>query len=319
MVATYWCGTSLVNRLVPVVLLSSKIAMKTFEPAKMNDVKQFFFYALAACAGTYALIMITFNWSQLIQVFQLGDPTGLFGFLLQVGSFVSNVCVIIIASLARMSIEERPLIPYRVSLLIFGIKLLEALSLLPCAIGFGDAFCGLWWVILSVFTSPTLIAITLIFLLSSGKRFLVRTGMGIVGSVTFAGILLFFVLTPKSPDACLNLTGVTDRAACLKKFALRDNNVRICRKIEFRSRRFECLYKVAEETEVPAICEEIDDPPGTEITPYETPSSSTRDLCYYLLGFKMHSQDMCQKVNDSKMREVCRSGVGVPGQKRKLF
>lgn len=283
--------------------------------------RTYFIPLMALVAAAYAVFMIAFTWHQLVDVFQLGDPTGLFGFLMQVGGFVSNLCVILIAALFLLPLatgKTNP-IPHKTASLIFSIKLLEGLSLSPCAVGFGDAFCGFWWVILSMITSPVLIAITLIFLFSSDKRTLVRTGKAIVGGVLLAGIMTFFILTPKNADACMTLPEITDRAACLEKFALRDNDVTICRQIEFRSTRFACLYKVAEETEAPVICEEIADPEGAVIAAYETPASSTRDLCYYLLGFKMHSQDMCQKVGDEKMRNTCMNGAGTPGQKRRLF
>lgn len=276
---------------------------------------------MAVAAAAYAAFMIAFTWHQLIDVFQLGDPTGLFGFLMQVGGLVSNLCVILIAALFLVPFatgKANP-IPYKTASLIFSIKLLEGLSLSPCAVGFGDAFCGFWWVILSMISSPVLIAITLIFLFSADKKALVRAGQTIVGGVVLAGIVTFFALTPKNSDACMTLSEVTDRAACLEKFALRSNDVEICRQIEFRSTRFACLYKVAEETENPAICEEIADAEDTVIAAYETPASSTRDLCYYLLGFKMHNQDMCQKVGDEKMRNTCMNGAGTPGQKRRLF
>lgn len=283
--------------------------------------RKYFMPLMAVVAAAYSLFMIAFTWHQLIDVFQLGDPTGLFGFLMQVGGFVSNLCVILIAILFLLPLatgKTNP-IPHKTALLIFGIKLLEGLSLSPCTVGYGEAFCGLWWVVLSTFTGPVLIAITLIFLFSSDQKALVRTGKVIVGSVLLAGIMIFFVLTPKNADACMTLAEITDRAACLEKFALRDNDVEICRKIEFRSTRFACLYKVAEGTENPAICDEITDPEGAIIAAYETPASSTKDLCYYLLGFKMHSQDMCQKVGDEQMRNTCINGAGTPGQKRKLF
>lgn len=283
--------------------------------------RTYFIPLMALVAAAYAVFMIAFTWHQLVDVFQLGDPTGLFGFLMQVGGFVSNLCVILIAALFLLPLatgKTNP-IPHKTASLIFSIKLLEGLSLSPCAVGFGDAFCGFWWVILSMITSPVLIAITLIFLFSADKKALVRTGKAIVGGVLLAGIMTFFILTPKNADACMTLAEVTDRAACLEKFALRENDVTICRQIEFRSTRFDCLYNVARDTESPAICEEIADPEGTVIAAYETPASSTRDLCYYLLGFKMHSQDMCQKVGDEKMRNTCMNGAGTPGQKRRLF
>ena len=282
----------------------------------MNFIKQYYFKSFAVCAAAFAVFMIVFQFQQLIEVFRLADPTGLFGFTMQVGNFLSNLSVIIIAILV---ITQKDIVPRKVALSVFGLKLLEALSLSPCTVGFGEAFCGLWWVILSAFTGPAVIIITLLLFFKSGGKLLLWTGAGIVASVLVTGIILFVLLTPKNPEACLILEPVTSRAACLEKFALRDNDVTICRKIEFRSTRFACLYKVAENRETPAVCEEIKDTPGTEIAIYESPSIQTKDLCYYLLGFKMHSQEMCQKVTDDKMRETCVKSAGRPGQKRKLF
>lgn len=269
-----------------------------------------FVYALATCAAVYALCMIAFGWGQLVDTFRLADPTGLFGFFMHAANFVSNICVVVMAVLLVVSIEKRQLIPYKVCLLVFGIKLLEAISLSPCLMGWGDAFCGLWWVLLSQVTAPILIAITFVFLITSGKKVLVRTAFGLATVILTAGTLSFLLLTPKTHEACMDLDSITGRAACLEKFALRDSNVEICRKIEFRSTRFNCLYNVARDTETPALCEEITDPAEAEIASYETPSLQTKDLCYYLLGFKMRSQDMCQKVNDEEMRNTCIKGTG---------
>lgn len=271
--------------------------------------RQFFIYALAACAAAYSFFMIAFTWHQLIDVFRLADPTGLFGFMMQVGGFVSNICVLLIAGLVALSAKKELLVPYKVCLLIFGIKLLEGLSLSPCAIGWGEAFCGMWWVLLSNLTSPILIAVTFIFLFTSERKILTHTAMVMIGSIAVTGVALFFLLTPKTAPSCMALDTITARAACLEKFALRDHDVTICRQIEFRSTRFNCLYNVARDTEDPGICEEISDPPGTKIAAYETPSSATKDLCYYLMGFKMSSQEMCQKVDDDKMRETCMRGI----------
>lgn len=276
---------------------------------------------MAVAATAYAVFMIAFTWHQLIDVFHLADPTGLFGFLMQVGGFVSNLCVILIAALFLLPLatgKTNP-VPHKTAALIFGIKLLEGLSLSPCTIGYGEAFCGLWWVVLSMITSPVLIVITLIFLFSSDQKMLAHTGKAIVGVVLLAIVMTFFILTPKNAEACMTLSEITDRAACLETFARRDNDVEICRKIEFRSTRFDCLYNVARDTETPALCEDIADPENVTIAAHETPASATRDLCYYLLGFKMRNQDMCQKVGDEQMRNTCINGTGTPGQKRKLF
>ncbi len=282
----------------------------------MNFIKQYYFKTFAVCAAAFSMFMIAFQFQQLIEVFQLADPTGLFGFMIQVGNFLSNLCVIIIAALV---ITKKGTVQRKVAVSVFGLKLLEVLSLLPCTVGFGDAFCGLWWVILSKFTGPAVIIITLLFFFKSGKKPLFLAGVGIVASVAVSSFALFIVLTPKNPESCFSLEPVTSRAACLEKFALRENDVAICRKIEFRSTRFSCLYKVAKNLETPAVCEEIKDAPETEIAVYDSPSIQTKDLCYYLLGFKMHNQEICQKITDDKMRKTCLNGAGTPGQKRKLF
>lgn len=260
---------------------------------------------VALGVAAYAVGMIAYGWRQLIEVFELGDPTGMFGFLMQGGNFLANICAIAVSGLVIVSMRGAVVVPRKVVALVFGSKLLEALSLTPCAFGWGDAFCGFWWVVLSLITAPLVIIVTLSWLFRSGNKMLRRIGLVLTGGAMIAAGATYMMLTPKNPDACMALSGITNRAACLDKFAQRDQDAGLCRKIEFRSTRFSCLYNVARDTATPAICEEIADAPGVAIAAYETPAADTRGLCYYLLGFKLHSEAMCQKVEDEKMRGTC--------------
>ena len=273
----------------------------------------------ALLAGGFSCGMIIFMWENMISVFRLADPTGFFGLTMQVDAFTANLCMILLAFFVLTQKPEKPLIPYKAAMLLFAIKLIEALTLSPCLMGWGDAFCGFWWVIYMNFTAPLIIFMIALLVLSSPHKRLKQAGIILLSCLILAGAAGFVMLTPKNPETCLTLAEITDRAACLDKFAQKSDNADLCRKIEFRSTRFNCLYNVAENTENPLLCEDIQDPPGNTLAAYETPALATKDLCYYLLGFKMHSRDHCLKVTDEKMQETCIKGVGVPGQKRKLF
>lgn len=273
---------------------------------------------LALLAGITAFGMIIFMGNDLVRVFRMSDPTGTFGWMMQLGGFSANICVIFLAIITLLERKSPDWTAKKSLLFIFGIKLCEVLAISPCFAGYGEALCGLWWVMFANFSAPLIILITVLVVLKAEKPVRV-SGFILLSALVTAGMGAFFLLTPRTPEQCVALPEVTSRAACLNTFAMKSNSGSLCRQIEFRSTRFQCLYTVAEKTENPLLCEEIQDTAGTVIAAYETPALATRDLCYYLLGFKMQNRDFCLKVTNEKMREACTKGAGHPGRKRKLL
>ena len=292
--------------------------MKT-HPLKTPPLKMIAQKIMALLAGAFSCGMIVFMWDNLISVFRLADPTGFFGLSMQVGAFTANTGIIMLAAFVLTQKPENPLIPYKATMLFFTIKLIEAVALSPCLIGWGDAFCGFWGVIYMNLTAPLIIVMIALLIISSPHKKLKQAGLVLLSCLILAGAAGFVMLTPKNSDTCLTLAEITDRAACLDKFAQKSNDATLCRKIEFRSTRFACLRNVALNTSQPLLCEDIQDAPGITLPAYESPSLPTKDLCYYSLGFKLHSHDMCMKITDAEMQKTCLNGAGVPGQKRKLF
>lgn len=270
--------------------------------------KKLFIWLVSLAAVTYSISMLAWTAKHVLDTFRLTDPTGLFGLFSTLGGFLANVCIVFLFSIlvwrgikSRILLDKIP-VPF---VFAFALKLFEAVNLLPCLLGKPGAVCGVFSVGVSFLSAPLII---------------ILTGRVITGTkdakVRLAGLLLFAVLalaasvawwriTPKSPVECGYISEISARGNCLNTFAMKNVDMGICRQIEFRSTRYECMREIAEKTQHPEFCEEIQTPPGAKLSNFEAPASGTRDLCYYLLAFDLGSHDLCLKIQGDEKKQTC--------------
>src|SRR5690349_12220872 len=86
--------------------------------------------------------------------------------------------------------------------------------------------------------------LSVILLYRSSDATLRRTGLAASVLLLCVAIASWRVLTPRNPEGCSNIAEVSGRGACLEKFALKQTDLGICRAIELRSTRLECMRKV---------------------------------------------------------------------------
>lgn len=254
-------------------------------------------------AALFAFGMIVQSRHQLVAVLKLADPTGLFGLEIAIVSLLANLSVILIFVGLVHRGGESPL-PHLYGA-VFALKLVEALSLLPCFIGRPGALCGVASVLVSGIASPFIVVLTAISLFMSKDRALRRAASAIAAVVVVASAASYALVSPKSASECGQIEDTAGRGVCLEKFAVQEKNVTICASIELRSSRFECIRKVAEHAQRADLCEQIHDSPGAVIAAYETPDLQTRSLCYYVLALNMKRHDLCPKIEVSEQRERC--------------
>ena len=254
-------------------------------------------------AALFALRMIIQGRHQLVAVFRLADPTGFFGLQFAILGLLANVSVILIfVGLLRRGLESYLPALYGA---VFALKLVEAVALLPCFIGKPGALCGVASVFVSEFASPIILILAVTLILTSRDRMLRLTGLAAFVVLVATAAVSYALVTPKAAGQCGQIKDIAGRGACLEQFAVRQKNINICRAIELRSSRFECVRKIAEESQRADFCEQIHDPPGTAVAAYETPDLQTRSLCYYVLAFNLKRHDLCQKIEVFDQRERC--------------
>lgn len=264
-------------------------------------------WLIGLAAALFSLGTIVQSKSELLAVFTLADPTGLFGARLVLFGLLANLSVILLF-LAYVRRGWDTTIPLWYGI-VFALKLVEAAALLPCLIGKPEALCGVLSVLISELTSPVIILMVGILIYRSSDATLRRTGLAASVLLLCVAIASWRVLTPRNPEGCSNIAEVSGRGACLEKFALKQTDLGICRAIELRSTRLECMRKVAERARRPEICDEIRDPPGAVLAAYETPDVQTRSLCYYVLAFDLRRRDLCLKIETGDLRQRCLSAI----------
>jgi hypothetical protein len=260
-------------------------------------------WPIALVAAVFSLCMIGQSVPHVLAVFSLADPSGTFGVVFNVLGLLANMCVVFLflAMLWRRMGGGVPL-AYAV---IFGLKLLEAISLIPCLVSKPGALCGMGAVSFAYVTSPLVVLAAAILVGRSGDATLRSAGLLLSILLVAVGAGAWWRITPKSPGECNRISEVSGRAACLEKFAIRDRDMNICRRIEFRPVKYECMRSVAAAVRRPDLCEEIRDPVGAVIPSYETADVQTRSLCYYVLALDLRDRDLCLKIQAGDKRRIC--------------
>jgi hypothetical protein len=270
-------------------------------------------WAIALVAVVFSVCMIAQSVPHVLAVFSLADPSGAFGVGFYVLGLLANVCVVFLfMAMLRRRIGAGLAVAYAV---IFGLKFLEAMLLLPCLVSKPGALCGVGAVTFAYFTSPFVVLGAAILVATSGDATVRGAGL-------FAGILLvalgagaWWQITPKSSGECNRISEVSGRGACLEKFAIRERDMNTCRRIEFRPMKYECMRNVAAAIGRPDLCEEIRDPVGAVIPSYETPDVQTRSLCFYVLALDLRNRDLCLKIEANDKRQICLTSLPDNGRR----
>jgi hypothetical protein len=271
---------------------------------------------LSFIAPFLSLCLLVWTGKQLPEVFRLSDPTGAFGAVFNLTGFVANIAVIFLFfALIRRSIQSRTFfdnVPLTF-ILVFGLKLFEGLNLLPCFIKSPGELCGVTSIMISYISSPLILFITANVVVRTADRRVRQAGLALAAVLLIAGAAAWWRFTPQTAEACTLYPQITAQANCLRRFALESHDVDICRKIDFRSTRYDCMRRIAEETGRPELCDEIQTPPDARVSGFETPASEVRDICYFVLAFNLRSRDLCQKIEGDK-KDICLKKV--PDQKK---
>jgi hypothetical protein len=265
-----------------------------------------FSWLLALAAALYSVYMCIQTSRQLLAVFSLADPTGLSGLSFNGLGLLANAGVVFLfLILLRRGI--RAPVPVLCTV-IFGLKVFEAAGALPCLWVRPGELCGVASVLISYATAPLTVVLMAMLVLRAGRANIRLAGLLVIAVLTVvaaAGAVAWWRITPKNAGGCTQIAEVSGRGVCLEKFALRDRDMDVCRRIEFRPVRHECMSLLAQATRRPELCQEIRDAPGTQVPAYETPDSDARSLCYYSLAFELKSRDLCLNVETAGLRQTC--------------
>ena len=270
-------------------------------------------WPIVLVAVVFSVCMIGQSVPHVLAVFSLADPSGAFGAVFNVLGLLANICVVFLF-MAMLRGRMGAGLPAAYAI-IFGLKFLEGMLLLPCLVSKPGALCGVGAVTFAYFASPWVVLGTAILVVRSGDATVRRAG-------SLAGILLaglgggaWWLITPKSSGECNRIAEVSGRGACLEKFAIRDRDMNICRRIEFRPVKYECMRSVAAAVGRPDMCEEIRDPVGALIPSYETPDVQTRSLCFYVLALDLRDRDLCLKIEADDKRQICLTSLPANGRR----
>ena len=270
--------------------------------------KKLFIWLVSLVAAVYSVLMLVWTMRQVHDAFSLTDPTGLFGLYSTLGGFLANVCIVFLFSIlvwrgikSKVLFDKIP-VPF---VFAFALKLFEAVTLLPCMIGKPGALCGVVSVGVSFLSAPLIVILTGRVITGTRDTGVRTAGFILLAVLALAAAAAWWRITPKSPVECGYISEISARGNCLKTFAMKNVDMGICRQIDFRSTRYECMREIAEKTQHPEFCEEIQTPPGAKLSNFEAPASGTRDLCYYLLAFDLGRHDLCLKIQGDEKKQTC--------------
>jgi hypothetical protein len=270
--------------------------------------KKLFIWLVSAAAAIYSVFMLARTAPRILDAFRLTDPTGMFGLYSTLGGFLANLCVVFLfLVLVRRGIKskiwfDKIPVPF---VFAFVLKLIEAVALLPCLAGEPGALCGVLSVGASFVSAPLIIVITGRVITGTRDASVRLAGLLLLAALALFGAAAWWRITPKNPVECGYIPEISARGNCLNAFAMRNLDMGICRQIDFRSTRYDCMRKIAQETRRPELCEEIQTPPDVKISNFEAPASETRDLCYYVLAFDLGRHDLCLKISGGEKRKTC--------------
>ncbi len=183
-----------------------------------------------------------------LDAFRLTDPTGLFGLFSTLGGFLANACIVFLFSILvwrgvknKKFFDKIP-VPF---VFAFGLKLFEAVNLLPCMVGKPGALCGVLSVGVSVISTPLIVILTGRVITGTRETGVRVAGLLLLAVLALAATVAWWRITPKGPVECGYISEITARGNCLNTFAMKNLDMGICRQIEFRSTRYECMREIA--------------------------------------------------------------------------
>src|SRR5947209_3627397 len=102
-------------------------------------------WPIALAALVFSLCMIGQSVPHVLAVFSLADPSGALGVVFNVLGLLANICVVFLfMAMLRRRMGAGVPVAYAV---IFGLKFLEAIFLIPCLVSKPGALCGVGAVI----------------------------------------------------------------------------------------------------------------------------------------------------------------------------
>jgi hypothetical protein len=263
--------------------------------------------ALGIVASLIAIALIINDYRSIIDVFQLADPTGSFGFYLHLGGLAAAVAAVLV-TVCLLLAGSQPGFRSGFAVVAFIPYLLEALAALPCFVSSRPgALCGVGAVVVWYLSIPVVIAAAVAFVATSRRRAIKVAGLA--GAAAFVGFAAgaCALLAPADPAQCRERSEVTKRSNCLSVFAGRLHDENICRTIEFRTTRFLCLHEIALHKGQAGLCEEIRD--DSPIKAYESPAAFYRDTCFQNMAYALHDRSQCEKVEAAQLRASCKNAV----------
>ena len=269
--------------------------------------RRFWIAPLGIIASLIAAAVIINQLRSAIDVFQLADPTGSFGTYFYLGGLAANLAVILLTVCVLLP-RSQPDFRLGFAVVAFAPSLLQAIATLPCFLSSRPgALCGVGFIFVSYVSIPVVIFAAIGFVATSGSRSVKMAGIAVAVAFLGSAAIAQAVLAPSTPDQCRDFAEVTKRSNCLKAFADRTHDEKLCRSIEFRTTRFTCLREVAVEKQQPPLCYDIrDDGP---IPAYEGSAVFVRYVCFQNLAYAMHDRAQCAKVEDQKLRAGCEAHI----------
>lgn len=281
--------------------------MRGAAPRRAEPMRRYWIVPLAVVAALVAAALVINDLGNVVQVFQLADPTGGYGRYLHLGGLCANLAVLFIAAcvlVPRIRAQTR----VGIAAVVFAPSVLEAIAALPCFLAARPgALCGLGVILVVEASIPIVLLAGLAFIATARLRSIKVAGAALAVVLLGSAAGAQAVLAPTAPQDCNALFEVTARSSCLKAFAERAHDESLCRVIEFRTTRFSCLREVAVSKQRPQLCDEIVD--SGPIAVYEAPASFYRDTCFQNMAYGMHDRNQCGRVENLQLRSSCESGV----------
>ena len=265
--------------------------------------------ALAVISAAIAAALSVSDFRNILDVFELADPTGGFGRYFHIGGLAANLAVIFVGFCVVLSGGRNFRLRY--ALVVFVPPILEALSGLPCfLVSHPAALCGIGLVFVYWMAIPIVLIAALIFVLTAHRRTIAAAGLTAMLAFLACVGAAQALLAPSRAEQCRLYPEVTRRSNCLMAFADRGNDTELCRSIEFRTTRFTCLGDIALAKRDASLCGEIAD--ASPLAPYESPAALYRDACFQNLAYAKSDRGLCGKIENKRARAGCERSVRTP-------
>jgi len=258
---------------------------------------------LGIIASLIAIVLIAQQWRSVIDVFELTDPTGSFGNYFFLGGLAANAAVVFL-TICILLPRVRSHVRLGFAAVAFAPSLLVPIEVAPCFLSTRPGpLCGVFFVLAGYVSVPVVLIAAIGFVATAEYRAIKLAGIGLAAFIIAGAAAAQALLMPSDPAQCRKFSEVTKRSNCLRVFANRNRDEKLCRAIEFRTTRFTCLRELAVDKHQPQLCDEISD--TGPIAPYESPAILYRDTCFQNLAYAMHDHSQCAKVEDAPLRASC--------------